>query len=413
MLNFSPPSRSAKQPSERFSEPSLETLTPTPDEAPDAALDAALDASGLRVAIVSDAAPERNGVGAYYRDLAEHLTALGARIELISPRFRAGHWYGGLALPLPGDPTQKFVMPWPSLVSRRFERLRPDVVIVPTPGPFGMIGMHLARRRKARLVIGFHTHFERLAELNDHSRLFGYLAQRYLNACNQKLFRESDLVLANSDEMIEIARGIGARHIGLMGTSIPKRLLDEPTSPMHPRLERVLFAGRLAPEKNLGAVVEAAEVLRDVQFLVAGDGPLREWLLGEAARLPNLEYIGWVKRPRIMPLIDSVDALVLPSTVESFGTVALEAMARARLVVVSAQCGILSWSALKRGLYQMRDGETLSSALQRMREIDPAILERKVEIARTAARTLNDRNLRHWLGVLADGDTAGLDDSLH
>ena len=382
-------------------------------EAPTSQGPEALDASRLRVAIVSDAAPERNGVGAYYRDLAEHLRAAGARMELISPRFRTGNWYGGLALPLPGDPTQKFVLPWPSLIARRFNRLSPDVVIVPTPGPFGMIGMYLARKRKARLVIGFHTHFERLAELNEHGRLFGSLAQSYLNACNRKLFRESDLVLANSGEMIEIARGIGARHIGLMGTSIPKRLLDEPTKPMRPRVERVLFAGRLAPEKNLGAVVEAAESCADMQFLIAGDGPLRDWLIGEAARLPNLDYIGWVKRQRIMPLIDSVDALVLPSTVESFGTVALEAMVRARLVVVSAHCGILSWNLLKRGLVQMHDGETLSNALRRVRKLDPAILERKVGIARDAARDLNDRNLRHWLRVLADGDTRGLDDLTH
>ena len=405
MLNTSPPSRSAEQSSERFPEASLER--------PSTEAHQALDASRLRAAIVSDAAPERNGVGAYYRDLAEHLKALGARIELISPRFRAGKWYGGLALPLPGDPTQKFVLPWPSLIARRFERLAPEVVIVPTPGPFGMIGMHLARRRKARLVIGFHTHFERLAELNEHSRLFGSLAQTYLTACNRKLFRESHLVLANSDDMIQIARGIGARNVGLMGTSIPKRLLDEPVMPMRPRVERVLFAGRLAPEKNLGALIEAADALPDMRFLVAGDGPLREWLVGEAARLPNLDYIGWVKRPRIMSLIDSVDALVLPSTVESFGTVALEAMARARLVVVSTQCGILSWNLLKRGLFQMHDNETLSNALLRVRELDPAILERKVGIARQAARELNDRNLRHWLHVLADGDTRGLDDLPH
>jgi glycosyltransferase involved in cell wall biosynthesis len=118
-----------------------------------------------------------------------------------------------------------------------------------------------------------------------------------------------------------------------------------------------LFAGRLAPEKNLGAVVEAAEALPEMRFMVAGDGPLRQWLTTQAERLPNLEYIGWVKRPRILPLIDDVDALVLPSTVESFGTIALEAMARGRLVVVSSQCGILSWNLLKRGLFQMREDE--------------------------------------------------------
>ena len=61
----------------------------------------------------------------------------------------------------------------------------------------------------------------------------------------------------------------------------------------------------------------------------------------------------------------------------------------------------------------MHDNETLSNALLRLRKLDPAILERKAGIAREAARELNDRNLRHWLRVLADGDTRGLDDLPH
>lgn len=371
---------------------------------------AVLDGSGLRIAIVSDAAPERNGVGAYYRDLAEHLKAVGARVDLISPRFRAGHWYGGLPLPLPGDPTQRFVLPSVPLVMRRMGRLRPDVVIVPTPGPFGMLGLVLAKRWHARLVVGFHTHFERLAELNDDWVLRGKVAQAYLNTCNRALFHEGSLVLANSDEMLDIARGIGAKRVGLMGTPIPKAFLDTPPQPLGAGVRRVLFAGRLAPEKNLGAVVDAAAALPDMQFQVAGDGPLRQWLLEQAEDLPNLHYVGWVKRQQIMPLIDGADALVLPSTVESFGTIALEAMARARLVVVSSQCGILSWETLKRGLFQIHANETLGETLARVRALDHAILERKADIAREAARELNDRNLRHWLHVLRDPDPAGTDD---
>lgn len=371
---------------------------------------AAPDPTRLRVAIVSDAAPERNGVGAYYRDLAEHLKSVGARVELISPRFRAGRWYGGLGMPLPGDPTQKFVLPKWSLLSHRFDRLRPNSVIVPTPGPFGMLGMFLAKRRHARLIVGFHTHFERLAELNPGWRLRGWIAQAYLNACNRKLFREADLVLANSPEMVKIARAIGAEQVSLMGTPIPKRFLDQPVVAIRDTVTQVLFAGRLAPEKNLEAIVEAAEALPELRFLVAGDGPLRDWMQQQAARLANLEYIGWVKRAEILPLIDSVDALVLPSTVESFGTIALEAMARARLVIVSSQCGILSWNLLERGLFQMREQENLSSALLRVRALDQAILERKAGIARDAAREINERNLHHWLGVLIQGDRRGLDE---
>ncbi len=358
-------------------------------------------AAGLRVAIVSDAAPERNGVGAYYRDLAEHLEAVGARVELISPRFHSGRWYGGLAMPLPGDPTQRFLFPSPKLVTRRMARTQPTAVIVPTPGPFGMLGMFLAKRRGARLIVGFHTHFERLAELNGHSGLFAGLVQWYLGGCNRKLFREADLILANSEEMVQIGHEIGAKQVDLMGTSIPRRFLAEPVVPLRPRLERVLFAGRLAPEKNLQAVVSAAEALPDLQFQVAGDGPLRSWIEEQAARLDNLEYSGWVRRSRILPLVDNTDVLVLPSTVESFGTVALEAMARARIVVVSAQCGILSWEHLERGLFQMAADESLADTLARVAALDPALREQTARYARAAAVRVNDDNLRHWISILS------------
>jgi glycosyltransferase involved in cell wall biosynthesis len=358
-------------------------------------------AQGLRVAIVSDAAPERNGVGAYYRDLTEHLKGAGARVELVAPRFRSGQWYGGFALPLPGDPTQKILFPSPALVSRRLARLRPDVVVVPTPGPYGMLGLHLARRIGAGVVVGFHTHFERLTELFREWRLRGPLYNAYLNACHRVLFSHSDLVLANSDAMVEEARRIGARRVGLMGTPIPKRFLDRDPVPVRASVDRVLFAGRLAPEKNLALVVEAARRLPDMEFLIAGDGPLRPWLQEQCRSLPNLTQVGWVKRTRILALIDSVDALVLPSRVESFGTIALEAMARARTVLVSPACGILSWELLSRGLFQIRDDEHLADALSRLRDLDPALRERKARVARESALEINRRNLDHWLAVLS------------
>ncbi|MBK5939990.1 glycosyltransferase [Halochromatium roseum] len=370
---------------------------------------ATADARGLRVAIISDAAPERNGVGTYYQDLAEHLKAVGAKVELISPRFRTSRWYGGLAMPMPGDPTQRFLIPQPRLISRRLKRLDPNAIIIATPGPYGMLGLILVRRYGARLVVGFHTHFERLAALNNHWRLFGVLAQTYLNICHRALFKASHLVLANSDEMLDVARSIGASKVGLMGTPIPKHFLDVPISPLRPQIKQVLFAGRLAPEKNLGAVVEAAEALPKLQFQIAGDGPLRDWVEQEAARLPNLEYVGWVRRQEILPLIDRTDLLVLPSTIESFGTIALEAMARGRLVVVSSQCGILSWDHLNRALFQMRADETLASALMRVCALDQDILERKALLGREAAREINDRNLRHWISVLRDQDPQGLE----
>lgn len=364
--------------------------------------------ASLRVAILSDAAPERNGVGAYYRDLAEHLRGAGVQVRIVSPRYRHGRWHGGLAVPLPGDRTQRFMLPSPWLIQRRFERIRPNVVIIPTPGPYAMLGLLFAKRHRARIIVGFHTHFERLAAMNQDWSARAPIAQWYLNSCNRKLFAESALVLANSPDMVGIARAIGARHVGLMGTSIPRRFIEQPLQPLQGALKQVLFAGRLAPEKNLQAVVDAAHALPDIRFLIAGEGPLRAWLEEQARKLPNLDYLGWVHRRRILTLIDSVDALVLPSTVESFGTIALEAMARARLVVVSAQCGILSWDQLNQGLFQIAEQETLADVLRRIAALDPESRQRKAATARAAATAINALNLQHWLEILRDGRLTGL-----
>ncbi|MBK1649917.1 glycosyltransferase [Rhabdochromatium marinum] len=362
----------------------------------------------LRVAILSDAAPERNGVGAYYRDLAEHLRTVGVQVQVVSPRYRNGHWYGGLAVPLPGDRTQRFMLPSPGLIRRRLQRIKPDAVVIPTPGPYAMLGLLFAKRHGARIIVGFHTHFERLAAMNQDWSARAPFAQWYLNLCNRKLFRDSQLVLANSQEMVDIAHGIGARHIGLMGTTIPRHLIEHAPKPLHGALERVLFAGRLAPEKNLEAVVQAAAALPQVRFLIAGEGPMRPWLQAQAERLTNLEMLGWVHRRNMRPLIDSVDALVLPSTVESFGTIALEAMARARLVVVSAQCGILSWEQLNRGLFQIQAQETLADVLRRIAHLTPQERDHTAAIARAAAIDINARTLQHWLEILRDGRLTGI-----
>jgi len=274
---------------------------------------------------------------------------------------------------------------------------------VPTPGPYGLLGMHLAGRKRTALIVGFHTHFERLTDLFPGWRVRARIAQACLTFSNRLLFANSQLVLANTEEMVEVARSIGAVNLAVMGTSIPRRFLADTAPPLNPTIRKVLFAGRLAPEKNLDAIVEAAHRLPEMEFQVAGDGPLRDWILEQANRLPNLRYVGWVKRRQMMSLIDGVDCLVLPSKVESFGTIALEAMARRRLVVVSANCGITSWEPLNRGLFRMRDGETLADVLARIASLDRAIRERKAQIARAAACEMNERNLAHWLEVLARG----------
>ena len=353
----------------------------------------------LRIAIISDAAPERNGVGAYYFDMVDHLRDHVEQVDLISPHYASRAWHGAITFPMPGDATQKICLPPYRRISRHIRQMAPQIIIVPTPGPYGMLGIPLAKRLNARLIIGFHTHYEKLTGLY-WSRLVGSVTRSYFNVCNHLLFRHGDLVLANSQDMADIAKTMGAPHIRLMGTPIPRQYLEKPTKALPQKLTTVLFAGRLAAEKNIEGLVAAAEQLPELQFLIAGEGPLRSFIEKRSRQLANLTYLGWLSRTKLLSVLDDADMLILPSHVESFGTIALEGMARNKTVLVSAQCGILDWPDLNRGVFNMAQNETVTDAVARVASLDYGVRNRKAKIAAEAARRLNTWNVKNWLTIL-------------
>ncbi len=353
-------------------------------------------AEPLRVLVVSDAAPERNGVGAYYTDLVRGLEERGARAELVHAGHAQAGGYRWLRVPLPGDPTQALHVPRPLRLYRVAARLRPHVVIVPTPGPFGLAGAMLARARGVPLVVGFHTDFEALAALYWRGDPFGRGCAAYLRTANRMLFRHADSTLANCEATARQAEALGARSVELMGTPLGAAFTGEPTALADGPVRRVLFAGRLAAEKNLTELVGLARAQPELRVSIAGDGPLRQALEREAARLPNLETLGWVSRARLVELVDASDAFALPSLVESFGTVALEAMARARPVVVSAGCGIADWPSLRGALVAAHPGEPFADAVGRLCALGPGARRALGRRARTAALALDATNAAQW-----------------
>ncbi|PID60110.1 MAG: glycosyl transferase family 1 [Gammaproteobacteria bacterium] len=354
----------------------------------------------LRVAILCDAVPGRNGVGAYYTDLCDQFEARGLRTLLLHPKSPKAGGYRYLSAPLPGDNTQRISMPRPLRLWRAVTRFRPDVLVTPTPGPFGLSAVSISGRLGIPLVTGFHTHYEALAEIYWHN-WWGNVSRWYLTRCNHYMFDHSELVLANSPEMIEQARHFRAGDkVRLMGTSVPAELIDRPVAPLHRQPRRILFAGRLADEKNLPAIIDAARRHPDLRFTIAGDGPLMRWTRAQAAALPNLTVPGWIARDQLINAIDGHDVLLLPSKVESFGTVALEGMARGRLVMVSETCGIATWPELEGTLHVIRRDESASDSLSRLCAADADSRLMMASTARDAACALNRWNIDNWIARL-------------
>jgi glycosyltransferase involved in cell wall biosynthesis len=104
-----------------------------------------------------------------------------------------------------------------------------------------------------------------------------------------------------------------------------------------------LFVGRLAPEKGTGTMLAAWDRLGTrIPLKIVGDGPLKDRVLGAAARQSNVEWLGHRPVADVHALMGKADMLIFPSQwYETFGRVVAEAFA-AGTPVIAANIGAVA-----------------------------------------------------------------------
>jgi glycosyltransferase involved in cell wall biosynthesis len=104
-----------------------------------------------------------------------------------------------------------------------------------------------------------------------------------------------------------------------------------------------LFVGRLAPEKGTGTMLAAWDRLGTrIPLKIVGEGPLKDQVVGAAARQANVEWLGHRPGADVHALMGKADMLVFPSQCyETFGRVAAEAFA-AGTPVIAANIGAVA-----------------------------------------------------------------------
>ena len=279
-----------------------------------------------------------------------------------------------LGLPVPAM-RQLYSVPAAVLVDRLARHaqllhahLGEDLAIVP-------IAMAAARRHRIPWVLTIHASLTHTL-VGGGAR--GALLRRLGGPLERLGTQHADGVIVLAPRLARLLAGGGvpeARiHVIPSGVEVARAQADgEGPSLLDPAVRRngrprVLFAGRLAEQKGVRYLVEAAARMRTqaVEICLVGDGPERR-MLEELVRRHGLEdrfsFLGFQPHDAIPQLMRTADLLVLPSIYEELGSVLLEAMHAGLPIVASDTGGIADAVGDAAVLVPPRDAASLAGAL--------------------------------------------------
>jgi glycosyltransferase involved in cell wall biosynthesis len=217
--------------------------------------------------------------------------------------------------------------------------------------------------------------------------------------------RSAAVVLCVSRDLEDRMRRAGARDVrrALVPPYDPQARAESPDSTSAPGPEAVraelgapggpliLAAGRLAPQKGFGTLIEAARGWQDLSpvplLAIAGSGPLQAELAAAAAPLgPSVVLLG--QRADVPSLLAAADLFVLPSRWEGQPLILQEALRAARPIVATRAGGTPDLTGEDGALLVPPDDPAALTAAVRQVLGDPALAGRLAAAAQERARTL-------------------------
>ena len=267
----------------------------------------------LKIAIATDAwYPQINGVVRTLSATVAELDRRGHEVELITPeRF--------LTVPMPGYAAIRLAMAPRFSARRMLDDFGPDIVHIATEGPIGWSARGWCKARGVPFTTAFHTRFPEYAALRT-----GISAERFWPIMARFHGASRGVLVATQSLAGELTRR-GIAHTRPWSRGIDSGLFrpDGEVLPAMADLPRpiLLNVGRVAPEKNLHAFLDADVLGTKV---VVGDGPALEDF---RRRYPQVHFLGSLAGENLAAAYRSADCFVFPSRTDTFGLVVIEALA--------------------------------------------------------------------------------------
>ncbi len=305
----------------------------------------------MKIAIFTDTYyPDINGVASTLKRYTDYLELKNINFKIFAPEtfnneYVSSHIHRFKSLPFFFYPECRLAIPNIFSIKSELQSFSPDLIHVATPFNIGLCGVYFAKKLNIPVAGSYHTDFNQYLKYYDLEFLSKYL-WKYMNWFHRPFKK---LFVPSIDTLDQLKRH------GFTNLEIWPRGVD--CSLFHPYHDKkfvrtkygiqkkyiLTYAGRLAPEKDLKTLLAVAKSIppninQNVQWLVIGDGPLREELQREAPA--NMVFTGYLKGEELAEAYCVSDIFVFPSPTETFGNVVLEALASGTPVVGANSGGV-------------------------------------------------------------------------
>lgn len=311
----------------------------------------------MKVVLFTDTIGDLNGVSRFIQDMAikaldnsDELHVISstrkycpdlANIHNFNPSFRITMpFYKELDLAFP--PKEKIIT--------KLDEINPDLIHISTPGPLGLLGRKLAKKKKIPMIGTYHTDFPAYIRDNTNSKILKKIADKFF----ENFYKDFIHLFSRSKEYYDVIeedinfsqQKMSYIRAGTNLNTFSEKYRDEKIWEKYhiPKNSiKVLYVGRVSKEKNIPFLLRVWKEVyekcehKNISLILIGQGSV----IPKAKKMEGMNVfpLGPVIGKDLSSFYASSDFFVFPSNTDTLGQVVMESQASGIPVVVSDMGG--------------------------------------------------------------------------
>lgn len=303
-----------------------------------------------KTCLISDTLCDANGVSRFIQDMAKYgfgdgfFVLSSTKKQRCKPRANIVNIKPLLSIKMPFYKELDIVLPRYFRFQTFLSALKPDAIVISTPGPLGLVGMKIAKKMDVKIVAIYHTDFPSYIYKNTSSKWLQNLTIVYM----RYFYSQCDLIFLRSNEYKQklidqlsineakfqtLTPGIDTKKFHPKHKS--KKIWKE--YGLSPKSKKLLYVGRLSSEKNFEFLLEVFREVKEeygeVDLVCCGEGAF--YSQKKRLKKEGVHLLGYKGKKELSAIYASSDIFLFPSTTDTLGQVVLEAQASGLCALVS------------------------------------------------------------------------------